>query len=383
MKKELIYIGYYDTPRSRHTHFAPASGCSKMQYVARTMASCGYPVRICSLARPLSSKPTFFKSEDVKESDGVSVHFFHYWGVNHLLLRKLSTIWQMVCLFFYLLFQVRKRDTIVVYHALSYASLIYALKQIVGFRLIMEVEEIYQDVKQVYGFNSKIENKLLTVADAYIFPTEMLDQKVNGQDKPSIIIYGNYHVSPVLSDHQNDGRTHVVYSGTFDERKGGALSSIRAAEFLDDAYHIHITGKGSEADIERIRQEIARVSQQSSCQVTYDGFIADKDFLPYIQQFNIGLCTQDPDDSLSSSCFPSKILMYMSNGLTVLSSKAPAVVNSQIASELFFYDSQSPADIAASLQTIPLNMDKRQVVQALDERCKDLMTGFLSEMVGS
>lgn len=383
MKKKLIFIGYYDTPGSRHTHFAPPSGSSKMQYVARTMASCGYPVRICSLARPLSAKPTFFKAEDVHDSDGVSVHFFHYWGVNHLLLRKLSTIWQMACLFFYLLFQVRKRDTIVVYHALSYASLIYALKRIVGFRLILEVEEIYQDVKQVYGFNSSIENKLLAVADAYIFPTEMLDKKVNRQGKPSVIVYGNYLVSPVLSDHLNDGKTHVVYSGTFDERKGGAFSSIRAAEFLDDTYHIHITGKGSASDIEKIRLEIAHVSQLSSCLVTYDGFIADQDFLPYIQQFNIGLCTQDPDDSLSSSCFPSKILMYMSNGLTVLSSKAPAVVNSQIAPELFFYDSQSPASIAASLHTIPLNMDKRRVVQALDEQCKDLMTGFLSEMVDS
>lgn len=383
MKREIIYIGYYDTPRSRYTHFAPPSGSSKMQYVARIMASCGYPVRICSLARPLSSKPTFFKAEDVQDSDGVSVHFFHYLGVNHLLLRKMSTIWQMVCLFFYLLFQVRKRDTIVVYHSLSYASLIYALKRIVGFRLILEVEEIYQDVKLVYGFNSSIENKLLAVADAYIFPTEMLDQKVNRQGKPSVIVYGNYLVSPILSDHLNDGKTHVVYSGTFDERKGGAFSSIRAAEFLDDTYHIHITGKGSASDIEKIRLEIAHVSQLSSCLVTYDGFIADQDFLPYIQQFNIGLCTQDPDDSLSSSCFPSKILMYMSNGLTVLSSKAPAVVNSQIAPELFFYDSQSPVSIAASLQTIPLNMDKRRVVQALDEQCKDLMTGFLSEMVDS
>lgn len=383
MKKKLIYIGYYDTPGSRHTHFAPPSGSSKMQYVARTMASCGYPVRICSLARPLSAKPTFFKAEDVHDSDGVSVHFFHYWGVNHLLLRKMSTIWQMVCLFFYLLFQVGKGDTIVVYHSLSYASLIYALKRIVGFRLILEVEEIYQDVKQVYGFNSSIENKLLAVADAYIFPTEMLDKKVNRQGKPSVIVYGNYHVSPVLADHLNDGKTHVVYSGTFDERKGGAFSSIRAAEFLDDTYHIHITGKGSASDIEKIRLEIAHVSQLSSCLVTYDGFIADQDFLPYIQQFNIGLCTQDPDDSLSSSCFPSKILMYMSNGLTVLSSKAPAVVNSQIAPELFFYDSQSPVSIAVSLQTIPLNMDKRRVVQALDEQCKDLMTGFLSEMVDS
>ena len=73
----------------------------------------------------------------------------------------------------------------------------------------------------------------------------------------------------------------------------------------------------------------------------------------------------------------------MSNGLTVLSSKAPAVVNSQIASELFFYDSQSPADIAASLQKIPLNMDKRRVVQALDVQCQNQMTGFLSEMVDS
>lgn len=383
MKRTITYIGYFDSSKSKSRHFVPPSGNSKMQYVARTMASCGYAVRILSLARPLSDKSQFLGSEDVSESDDISVHFIQFFCVKNLLLRKISTIWQMICFFVYGLRTIRKSDTIVVYHSLSYASLIYILKKIIGFRLILEVEEIYQDVKQIYFFNSWIEKRLMTLADAYIFPTEMLDQKINRRNKPSMVIYGNYHVPPIVSEQLNDGKTHVLYSGTFDERKGGAQASIRSAAFLDDHYHIHITGIGSEADVRKVREEIESVSRKTSCRVTFDGFIADKDFFSYIQRLNIGLCTQDPNDVLSSSCFPSKILMYMSNGLTVLSSKAPAVINSQIASELYFYDSQSPEDIAASLQTIPLNMDKRQVVQNLDLQCKRLMAAFLSEMVYS
>lgn len=377
--RSIFYIGYIDTPKSKYSHFVSPAGSSKMRYVAEVMGECGCQVDILSMARPVGVSG-FCKRETVEIAPNVSASFSPFIGANSFLLRKICAVFQILSLFFFLLTHVGKKDIVVVYHSLSYASIIWVIRKLLGFTLILEVEEVYSDVKKVYRINSMIERLLFHVSDAFIFPTELLDKKININKKPSIIIYGSYKVSPIIENTIKDGKVHVLYSGTFDTRKGGAYAAIGAAEFLNSDYHIHITGFGTDEDVRKIREAIDLVSPKSSCKVSYDGFVPEKEYLPYIQKFNIGLCTQNPDDVLSTSCFPSKILLYMSNGLSVLSSKAPAVLESKIASDLFFYEEQNPLSIAQSLKRIPLNDDKQNVVKRLDVDCKYQMKHFLSNL---
>lgn len=376
----LYYIGYFDTPQSKYSHFVSPAGSSKMRYVSEVMGECGYHVNIISMARPVGVNG-YCKRETVEIAPNVSASFSPFLGANSFFLRKICAVFQMLFLFFFLLTHIGKNDIVVVYHSLAYAGIIWLVKKLLGFTLVLEVEEVYSDVKKVAFLNSRIEKKLFNIADAYIYPTELLDDKVNCFGKPSIIIYGNYNVTPQYANKIDDGVIHVLYSGTFDKRKGGAFAAIGAAEFLNEKFHIHITGLGLMSDVKNIENAIRIVRKKTKCHVTYDGFVPDEEFQSYIQQFHIGLCTQNPDDTLSSSCFPSKILMYMSNGLTVLSSKAPAVVNSKVASELYFYESQSPKCIAESLCTILPNLDKRSVVLKLDEECKSQMKLFLHHLI--
>ena len=380
MEKVITYLGYYDTPKSRVSHFVPPSGCAKMGYVAETMALAGQPVRILSAARPVSVHTQYYPSESVPVSDTVSAFFFPFFYVGNRTLRKISSMVQMVCLLIYILRHIGKSDVFVVYHSLAYASIVYLTKAIKKYHFVLEVEEIYDDVKSVHPFNVWLEKKLFASADAYIFPSELIDKKVNVSRKPSIIIYGNYHIQPTQNEKLSDGKVHVIYSGTFNQRKGGVDSAIRAGEFLDANYHIHITGWGAEEDIEGVKDTVKRISEKTACMITYDGYQDDQSFIPYLQQFNIGLSTQNPDDKLSSSCFPSKILLYMCNGLTVLSSKAPAVLNSQIASDVFFYEKQTPIDIATGIKSIPVDVDSRKVIEKLDVNCKHQMKRFLQSL---
>lgn len=376
-EKEITYLGYYDTPKSRVPHFVPPAGSLKMSYVADAMASSGRSVRIISAARPIGDHSQFFQSESVRVSSQISAYFFSFFYVGNRVLRKFCSMVQMACLLFFILRKIGKGDVFVVYHSLAYASIIYLTKRIKRYRLILEVEEIYDDVKSVRPYNVWFEKKLFASADAYISPSELIDMKVNVCRKPSVIIYGNYHVRPIESEKLSDGKVHVIYSGTFNQRKGGVGSAIRAGEFLDANYHIHITGWGTAQEIEEVKETVKRISEKTTCIITYDGYKDDQHFIPYMQQFNIGLSTQNPDDKLSSSCFPSKILLYMCNGLTVLSSKAPAVLNSQIASDVFFYEKHTPIDIANSIKNIPIDVDSRKVIEKLDVDCKHQMKRFL------
>ena len=378
MGKHIYYIGYIDVPQSKYSHFVSPAGSSKMRYVAEVMGECGCQVDILSMARPVGVSG-FCKRETVEIAPNVSASFSPFIGANSFLLRKICAVFQILSLFFFLLTHVGKKDIVVVYHSLSYASIIWVIRKLLGFTLILEVEEVYSDVKKVTLLNSIIEKKLFKVADAFIFPTELLNDKVNYLDKPFVIIYGNYNVSQQYANKIDDGVIHVLYSGTFDKRKGGAFAAIGAAEFLNEKYHIHITGTGMISDVSNIDSAIKSVCKNTKCCVTYDGFVPDEEFQSYIQQFHIGLCTQYPDDTLSSSCFPSKILMYMSNGLTVLSSKAPAVTNSKIAQFLYFYDKQAPKAIADSIMRVPKKQDNRKIVKQLDDSCKSQVKMFLSQ----
>lgn len=379
MKEKIVfYIGYFDTAGSRYRHVVSPAGSLKMRYVAETIAACNYHVRILSLARPVYEKTGLVKSEVVNVSPDIQAFFYSFFSVKNLIVRKICSIFQMFYFLVSIILRIRKSDTLVVYHSLSYAFLIFLLRKCIGFNLILEVEEIYQNVKKVFWLNSVSEKLLFNSADAYIFPSELIEKQINIKKKPFLIIYGSYKKSPILSGKFDDKIVHIVYSGTFDPRKGGALSAIESAEFLDQNYYIHITGGGTKEEEYRIQKAVREVSARTTCKLSYDGFISDDKFLQYLQQFNIGLCTQNPNDQLSSSCFPSKILLYLSNGLTVLSSKAPAVVNSSIASDLFFYEEQNPKTIAEKIKAIPLNVDNRKIVRKLDSDCKEAMSLFLN-----
>ena len=351
-----------------------------MDYVADVLSSGEKKIRILSVARPIQSNFSFFRSEDVVVSDNVSAHFFNTFVCDKKIIKVLSSLWIFFSLFLYLVFHLKRNSILVVYHSMAYVELIILVKKLFHIKLILEVEEVYSDVSFVSLSKSKKEQRLFLIADSYIFPTELLDEKVNYSKKPSLIIYGNYSLPHTQRNKIDDGKIHVIYSGTFDTRKGGAITAIRAAEFLTSDYHVHITGMGSEKQVAEVEREIDSIREKSKCVISYDGFIKDEEFIPYLQQFHIGISSQNPDDKLSSSCFPSKILMYMSNGLSVLSSRAPAVIQSKISPFIYFYDNSSAKSIADQIMKVSLDNNSRSIVQKFDKLCKNEMISFLADI---
>ena len=135
-------------------------------------------------------------------------------------------------------------------------------------------------------------------------------------------------------------------------------------------YHIHILGFGSNEEVEKIKKIIKETEKKSKAKVTYDGLLKGEEYINFIQNCQIGLSTQNPDAQFNATSFPSKILSYMANGLRVVSIRIRVVEKSDIGNFIYYYDEQTPQNIANAIKNVNFddNYDSRKLILKLDEQ---------------
>ena len=373
---KLYYFGSFDTLRDKHELRVSPACCNKMEYVSGALSEIGLECEIVSLAEPNSKKPGISKAYR-KDVGDIKVRFFSAITGKNLLckiiqffLRKFQIIWFLVT-------HVRRNTTVLLYHTTAHMEIFALIRLILRPRFILEVEEVYDKVSKVDFIHRRLERMIFGVSDSYIFPTEILNEQVNTGNKPSAIIYGSYKLPEIV--HQKEkGKIHAVYSGTFNPRKGGAMAAIEAAKYLDSNYHLHITGWGTDKETEVVKRKLEEISKETACTLTFDGFVDEKDFHGYLQQFHIGICSQNPDDILSSFCFPSKILVYMGNGLSVVSSKTEVIERCSMSDSISVYETQNGKAIARAIEETGVDNNNRDIVKELNKKCLDSLNVLMN-----
>lgn len=339
-----------------------------MEYIFNALTECVGPIEVISACNTsLRSQ----KASKIVLENNTTVKYLPALYRGNIIFKILSVIFFYLYLFFYLIFDVKKGETLIVYHSLRLMWIVRLIKKIKDIKVILEIEEIYGDVTNSQKTIKK-EIDFFKVADAYIFPTKLLEEKINIDKKPTVIIHGTYEATPVYEKQFADDKIHIVYAGTLDVRKGGAVVATAIGEFLNSNYHVHILGFGNEETKKSLLNEIEKVSAKSSCIVTYDGCLSGDDYLKFIQSCDIGLSTQNPDAAFNATSFPSKILSYMSNGLRVVSVRIPVIESSYIGDYVFYYDKQHPEEIAKTIMSIDLKNDynSRNIIKKLDKEFK-------------
>lgn len=373
----IKYLSYYAQPNNNQDRNYVLSAKTKMDYIVSIFNKYGYDVRIISASPTRNSQKGFhgglFK---INEKTTLKMFYTFPWGNK---IQKLLSVISMNLFLFFELMKTNRNEKILVYHSLGYMTVVDIVHRIKGFHLVLEVEEIYSDV---IG-NPKQRNKeieFIRKADSYIFPTKLLSKEVNKAGRPEIIIHGTYNVEPDYNCKFNDGKIHVVYAGTFDPRKGGAVAAAAAAEFLDERYHIHIIGFGSEKEVKHIKDVIDNVSKNTSCTITYDGLKSGEEYIRFIQSCDIGLSTQNPDAAFNGTSFPSKILSYMSNGLRVVSILIPAIEQSAVGKYLYYYNKQTPMEIAKAIMSVRTDdeYNSRNIISKLSKEFENNLIKLFS-----
>ena len=345
----MLYISYYTFPEDIR-YSSPAAN-SKIVSISNALASNGQRVEIVSTSLSVKDSKTVYVHGCQKYlNEHILCHQFGFFNTNNRILKRLQQMAVNLRIFLLLLFKTHKNENVLMYHAIERSMPVLVAKAIKKFRLLLEVEEIYGDALHLSEKQHLMEEKIISAADAYIFPTELLNRKLNTEQKPYAIICGTYESAPIITKPANDGITHLVYSGTLDRIKGGAYAAIDAAKFLDDGFHIHILGFGSTDDVELIQQKIREHNLNYACSVTYDGCLLGEAYDRFLQTCHIGLSTQDIREQFNDTSFPSKILTYMANGLNVVSGKIPVVVTSPVNQYMSYYEKQEPEQIASAIR---------------------------------
>lgn len=383
MQKKIKYIGYYDIKENaKEKRIFSLAAKTKMDYIVHCLQENGYDVEILSLA--LSDREIFLPGRRIKTRNGNQLVLIPSIAKKNFITKIIRHFWPNIYLLKYLLKNVKKDETIIVYHSLEYRNILSIAKKILGFRLILEVEEIYADVIKSEKI-SKYEYRVISLAEAYIFSTPLLDEKLNDHRKPSISIYGTYKVEDDHGNKIDDGKIHVVYAGTFDPRKGGAYAAISAARFLGSKYHMHIAGFGTEIENEAIKNSIEKTIKETNCKITYEGLLTGDDYINMLQSCHIGLSTQTSTALFNDTSFPSKVLTYLANGLRVVSTRIKVLETSKVSDLLYYYDSDTSFEIAEAIKKIDYKLpyDSRRRLQELDKQCiydmRDLINTILKK----
>lgn len=375
---KLYYLGYFDFQDSKVQRQYIVSAANKMEYIARAIQSVGYPIEFVSLSLSDKKGLSFHKAQMI-ERNGLKAHFFPTFDLP-LCLKWLKDTWRCICVLQWGIKHLTKNDLVISYHTTSKTSSILSwLRKIKKFSIILEVEEIYSDVARIPKKAVKREYYTFEHCDGYIFSTEMLEEKLNTNHKPYVVIYGTYNVEEIVNK-QKDNEIHVVYAGTFDKRKGGAAAAAAAAAYLPDNYIMHICGFGKPNEVDEMKKLVQELKRKGY-KIIYEGLLKGNDYISLLQSCSIGLSTQDPSAKFNNTSFPSKILSYMSNGLSVVSIKIDAISKSQIGNSIYYYEDQTPQEIAKSITSVDVveREKNRKIIAALDNSFKKEITKLIEK----
>lgn len=379
--KKIKYIVHYYKNEVKEKRYACVAAVGKSDYIISVLNELGYRVTVFSPSVCLERRSRFWNASVSHISDCLEIIHVPSLGGKSKLIRGIRYYMAVLSTFFYLLLKTRKNEPVLVYHSLAHRKSILWAKKIRGFKLLLEVEEIYSKCTPLPYSESVLETKVIKQGDAFLFASKDLQKTVSKLKKaPGIVVNGRYSIENIIAPKFNDGRIHIVYSGTFNPYKGGAQIAIECAKSLSKNYCIHILGFGNDDEIKAVKDKIKEIQPVNCAEVKFVGLLDWDDYKKYLQQCHIGLSTQNLNGGdMNISCFPSKILTYMSNGLPVVSGSIPAITESELKDFIYFYHDQSAESIARAIKKVNLEIDTRSILSILNKNFSLSLSDMLSE----
>lgn len=353
--RTIKLVSYYSNWNDKYNRTASPAGINVINYLANVIAGDEeYSVEIISPSWITSAGKTKLIKKQKVTSDRIRITYTPSYVGSGKLICFVNKVISRMWLIAYLIKNIKSREPIIVYHEPSLIFPIRLLRFLKHPYIIMLTEELYSTIPKFSGIGVGKEINYLHKSDAFIFPTILLNDAVNLQNKLYLILHGMYNVEKDRKTKFNDGKIHVLYAGTFNHTKGGA-TAVAVAEFLDERYCMHIIGFGSKEDTQFIVDKVNSIQLKTKCIIHFDGLKKGEEYIKYIQSCDIGLSPQNPTEPYNDSSFPSKVLSYLCNGLRVASVKIKALQTSAISDMLTYYESSEPKAIADAIKTIDMS----------------------------
>lgn len=345
--KKVHYIGWYITPNDWGKYKCAIPGMMKMRYVADMIQKANCDLHILSLVDKQAKG--LYGSYDT-EFENKHIHYMAGGSTKGGLTLRLNNIIKHLTFIYYILFKTSKKDLIVLYHSYYYTKLLAKLLKFIKRDIVIEVEEIYGYT--AVGDTAWVNDEIAQIKKFKKFTcvNDGIPHVLGLKPDDFVVIYGCGVFIERTTERFNDGKIHVVYSGTIENRKQGAPTAVEAARCLTSEYVLHVSGYArDQKDVVAIKKRIAEINEElGEERIHYEGFLSEEDLDKLLFSCHIGLSPNVLRPNFANSTFPSKIVNYMCHDLSVVISYATAY-DFPISEGWVFYHEQTPECIAEAI----------------------------------
>jgi len=319
-----------------------------MNYIVDAAERAGITVSIISPSW-LTKSMSFAVSQKIdigKRSIAVWGPSLTFKGKYLLVLTKIISYFWLI---YWLIFNTKHTDYVLVYHTPKLSLAIRIVKKIIRCKIILEVEEIYS---KVWGLNRKqiiMENKLISAADSYIVSSYQLKKELG--EKVKFVLHGDYRFKRLIK-HKDKDYIKIIYAGEIEKVKNGAFYSVHAAEYFPRNYKLLIAGYGTNENINSLKNKIDEINLKRGEETCiFYGLLKEYELSNLLSFCDVALNPQRLGKYMDTA-FPSKILIYLTHGVNVISSRIKSVEESDISDMITFIDDTDPKTIIKSILAV-------------------------------
>ena len=164
MCKRIVYIGFFDFYDSSIQRRYWTSATNKMQYIINVLNRVGYKVDLLSFSGVTEKSMKYYKPE-IKKKDGINLFLPPSIGEIYSLTRRFNHVFIWLYGLFWMLRNVASDDVVIAYHSLAYAWLLQIIQKVKRCKVILELEEMYQDVYNLSKIRARHELEIIDKAD--------------------------------------------------------------------------------------------------------------------------------------------------------------------------------------------------------------------------
>ncbi len=251
--------------------------------------------------------------------------------------------------FFRVLFA--KRNTVIMYD-------LFALSPNIGMNIAARLRRfkricILTDMPEHLTSSKKmlrIEKKLISDATSYIFLTKQMNEKVNSQNKPAIVLEG--HIDYTLLQQQDlnlkekpkESERIIMYAGALHERYGVANLVQAFVSCHKQNEVLHLYGIGDYVDT------IRHIAKEHPC-IRYCGVKPNNYIVEAEKNADLLVNPRTSSGEYTKYSFPSKILEYMASGTPVLMAKLPGIPD-EYYDYVYTFDDQNTDGLSGALRFV-------------------------------
>lgn len=376
----IHYISYFLNEDEITDRKLEVAGQSKIKYIINSIKKTGHIVNVVSTALVERNKE-FSNGKSII----IDAHENHIYlsalGSKSKIISKFKNLYMQIQLLFYLINKVKKGDIIIAYHSLSYIWVLKLFKIIKKNKFILEFNDLYalhfSEIKVSNRIRKK-EQAFVNIADGYILASPYMIELLD-KNKPYIISYGSYKTNSCKQKYIDNGKINVAYTGVIENLRSAAKLVANSACFLSKDYVVHIAGYGTLDNLTEFEKLCKNINHEMGYNaIEYYGLLLGDKFSNLLNkcQISVNAHTYSKEDLWKSKySFPSKIPLYMSYGLYLVSYKMDIITESPFSEFTTFFSEFTPNALANAIVTCSKKIKNRDnkfertpknVIQELD-----------------